>query len=161
MATAETLAAAPSATATGFHAVIEIAGKAAPVPAPAETAPPQQALKPEAPTLPSVTASPAEILASLSGTGEGLQQVETSGEAEAISVAAVEGEPRRPRRRRPAGHAAAAEPVSLMQVETTAPPGEALGGATPAPLHPTRRRPRPQTAEPQEPLVQVETQSPQ
>jgi hypothetical protein len=48
-----------------------------------------------------------------------------------------------------------------MQVETTAPVTEPLSSATPAPLHPTRRRPRPQVAETQELLVQVETQSPQ
>ena len=70
--------------------------------------------------------------------------------------------PHQPNRtRRPTAKPAEAEVVSLMQVETTAPVTEPLSSATPAPLHPTRRRPRPQVAETQELLVQVETQSPQ
>jgi ribonuclease E len=46
-----------------------------------------------------------------------------------------------------------------MQVETSAPAtnlAETLAAAAP---HPTRRRPRPQQAVSQEPLVQVETQA--
>jgi ribonuclease E len=46
-----------------------------------------------------------------------------------------------------------------MQVETTAPVTSTGETAAPAAPHPTRRRPRPQVSETQEPLVQVETQA--
>jgi ribonuclease E len=144
----------------GFHAIIEIARKAGQAPIVSETVPAQQALQLEPSALPAVTASPAEILAQLATSAAGLQQVETQGDV--IEVPAAASEPQRSRRRRrPAAKSAEAEVVSLMQVETTAPVSEPLASATPAPLHPTRRRPRPQVAETQEPLVQVETQSPQ
>jgi ribonuclease E len=45
-----------------------------------------------------------------------------------------------------------------MQVETTAPATSVSETAAAAAPHPTRRRPRPQVNEAQEPLVQVETQ---
>jgi len=110
--------------------------------------------------LPAVTASPEEVLAQLATSAAGLQQVETQGEV--IETAAASSEPQRSRRRRrPTAKPDEAEVVSLMQVETTAPVTEPLSSASPAPLHPTRRRPRPQGVETQEPLVQVETQSPQ
>ncbi len=160
---AETAVTTPS-TATpaeaGFHAVIEIARKAGQATTVSEKAPAQQALQLEPSALPSVTASPAEILAQLAPSAEGLQQVETQGEV--IEVAPASSEQQRSRRRRrPAAKPAEAEAVSLMQVETTAPVTEPVSSAAPAPLHPTRRRPRPQVGEAQEPLVQVETQSPQ
>ena len=144
----------------GFHAIIEIAGKASQAPIVSATAPAQHALQLEPSALPSVTASPAEILAQLATSAAGLQQVETQGEV--IEVAAASSEQQRSRRRRrPTAKPDEAEVVSLMQVETTAPVTESLPSASPAPLHPTRRRPRPQAVEAQEPLVQVETQPPQ
>ena len=142
----------------GFRAIIEIARgqpKAAPAPA-------QQALQLETAAAPSialpgaVTASPATILADLATSTANLQQVETQG-ATAIPAASTEsGRPRR--RRRPAAQPAA-EPVSLMQVETTAPVASVVETSTQAAPHPTRRRARPQVSEVQEPLVQVETQA--
>jgi ribonuclease E len=125
-----------------------------------EAAPAQQALQLESSALPAVTASPAEILAELATSAAALQQVETQGEV--IESAASSAEPQRSRRRRrPTAKPTEAEVVSLMQVETTAPVTEPHSSAPTAPLHPTRRRARPQAVEAQEPLVQVETQSPQ
>ena len=157
-------AAAPHAVieTAGYRAIIEVArpAKAAPV---APSAPAQQALELEAtpaagaPLPSAVTASPATILAELAASKAGLQQVET--QSAAAAGTAERGEPSRPRRRRRPTAKAEAEPVSLMQVETTAPVtsvGETT--ATPAP-HPTRRRARPQVSEVQEPLIQVETQA--
>ena len=146
-----------------FEAVIEYAGKAK---APAVIAAPEAAPAaprpiPEQPSLPGITASPAEVLASLASAGGELQQVETSGETVEVSAAAQAEAGRPRRRRRPSSKPAESEPVSLMQVETTAAASEAVPVSAPAPLHPTRRRPRPQLPESQEPLVQVETQSPQ
>lgn len=141
----------------GFRAIVEVARPvqaAAVATAPAApAAPAQQALQLE-PT--AVTASPAQILADLAASKAELQQVETQS---AAAVAAEGGEPSRPRRRRRPAVKAEAEPVSLMQVETTAPVTSAGETAAPAGPHPTRRRPRPQVSEVQEPLVQVETQA--
>jgi ribonuclease E len=145
-----------------FHAVIEYAGKTPETPAAeiAEAVPPAPKPAPEQASLPGITASPAEILASLAGSGAELQQVETSGEA--IETPVVEGgAPRSRRRRRPSAKPAEPETISLMQVETTAAASEVPSAAAAPALHPTRRRPRPQVSESQEPLVQVETQSPQ
>jgi ribonuclease E len=150
---------ASAAEPAGFHAIIEIAG--APKAAPAAPAPAQQSLQLEptavpSATLPPVTASPATILADLAVSKANLQQVETQG---AAAIAAEAGEAGRPRRRRRPATRPEAEPVSLMQVETTAPATSfAETTATSAP-HPTRRRTRPQVSETQEPLVQVETQA--
>jgi len=103
-----------------------------------------------------VTASPATILADLAVSKANLEQVETQG---AVAIAAEAGEAGRPRRRRRPATRPEAEPVSLMQVETTEPVTSfAETTATSAP-HPTRRRTRPQASENQEPLVQVETQA--
>jgi len=157
---ASAVAAATAPAEQGFHAIIEIAGKASQAHVVSGAAPAQQALQLEASALPAVTASPEEVLAQLATSAAGLQQVETQGEV--IETAAASSEPQRSRRRRrPTAKPAEAEVVSLMQVETTAPVTEPLSSASPAPLHPTRRRPRPQGVETQEPLVQVETQSPQ
>ena len=151
----------------GYRAVIEIARplRAAPVAAAAAIAPAQQALELDATpaaaaSLPgAVTASPAEILAGLASSKADLQQVETQSATAAGTTDS--GESSRPRRRRRPAVKAEAEPVSLMQVETTAPVTSVA--ETPAPAaaapHPTRRRPRPQMTPPQEPLVQVETQT--
>ncbi|MDA8129075.1 MAG: Rne/Rng family ribonuclease [Betaproteobacteria bacterium] len=145
----------------GYRAIIEVARKpAAPVTAPA---PAQQALQletvsaPSAPRPGAVTASPATILAELSASQANLLQIETQG---AAAAAADSNEPARPRRRRRPTVAAEAEPVSLMQVETTAPVTDTTDVPPPAAAapHPTRRRARPQVNAPQEPLVQVETQ---
>jgi ribonuclease E len=136
----------------GFHAIIEIAG--APKVARAPAAPEQQAFELEATA---VTASPAVILADLATSTADLQQVET---AAAAAAAAETHEAGRPRRRRRPVVKAEAEPVSLMQVETTSAPVATAGEATtPAAPHPSRRRARPQVSEAQEPLVQVETQA--
>ena len=135
-----------------FHAIIEIAG--APKAAPAPVAPAQQALQLETPA--PVTASPAVILAELATGTANLNQVET--QAAAVSTPET-SETGRPRRRRPVVKAEA-EPVSLMQVETTSAPVATAGETTaPAAPHPTRRRSRPQVSQVQEPLVQVETQA--
>jgi len=151
----------------GFRAVIEIARKpkaATPAPVAVVEAPAQQALQLETPPVPSaplpgsVTASPAAILAELTASKADLQQVETRGNG---VDTAERGEPSRSRRRRRPVVKAEAEAVSLMQVETTAPvtsPVEMSAPPAAAP-HPTRRRSRPQVLPPQEPLVQVETQS--
>ncbi len=153
------------------HAIIEIAGYRAIVEvarpvqaAPAAAAPAQQALALEtapaaaaAPLPGAVTASPAEVLADLAASRADLQQVETRSAAAAAGTEG--GEPSRPRRRRRPETKVEAEPVSLMQVETTAPvTAVAEAPAATAAPHPTRRRPRPQMTPPQEPLVQVETQ---
>ncbi|HET9462499.1 MAG TPA: Rne/Rng family ribonuclease [Thiobacillus sp.] len=137
----------------GFHAIIEIAG--APKAARAAVAPEQQAFELEATA---VTASPAAILADLATSMADLQQVET---AAAAAAAAETHEAGRPRRRRRPVVKAEAEPVSLMQVETTSAPVVASAGETTAAAapHPSRRRARPQVSEAQEPLVQVETQA--
>ncbi|MDP3123507.1 MAG: hypothetical protein Q8M46_02785, partial [Thiobacillus sp.] len=83
-------------------------------------------------------------------------QVETQAAAEA----AAGSEPSRPRRRRRPTVKAEAEPVSLMQVETTEPVTPVVVAAASSAPHPTRRRSRPQAVPPvQEPLVQVETQA--
>ena len=155
--------------ATGFHAIIEIAGqpKAAPAPAaieapaarPAPVAPAQQALQLEtaAPLPGAVTASPAAILADLATGSANLQQVETQG---AAPSADDNRESSRPRRRRRPAHTPEAAPIELMQVETTAPTSSINEpSAAPSAPHPTRRRSRPQVSESQEPLVQVETRS--
>src|SRR5512139_933951 len=145
-------AAAPHAIieVAGYRAIIEIAR---PARAPAAPAPAQQALQLETTAAAAephaVTASPATILAELAAAKAGLQQVETRS---AAAVAAEGGEPSRPRRRRRPVVKAEAEPVSLMQVETTAPVTST--GETAAAPHPTRRRARPQVSETQEPLVQ-------
>ena len=103
-----------------------------------------------------VTASPAVILAELATGTANLNQVET--QAAAVSTPET-SETGRPRRRRPVVKAEA-EPVSLMQVETTSAPVATAGETTaPAAPHPTRRRSRPQVSQVQEPLVQVETQA--
>ncbi len=140
----------------GYRAIIEVARPAKA--APAAAAPAQQALQLEtaaAAAAPhAVTASPATILADLAAAKADLQQVETQS---AAAIAAESGEPSRPRRRRRPAVKAEAEPVSLMQVETTAPVTSGGETAAPAAPHPTRRRQRPQVAAPQEPLVQVET----
>ncbi|MDQ1316084.1 MAG: ribonuclease, partial [Pseudomonadota bacterium] len=148
---------------TGFHAIIEIAGARKVAPAPAM--PTQQALQLEAVATPgapqpgAVTASPSAILADLAGSAADLQQVETR--TAAAAGGSDSGEPGRPRRRRrPASQPAEAEAVSLMQVETSAPATSFVEPpAAAAAPHPTRRRTRPQVNAPQEPLVQVETQS--
>jgi ribonuclease E len=142
-----------SSAAAGFHAIIEIAG--APKAARAVVAPEQQAFELEATA---VTASPAVILADLATSTADLQQVET---AAAAAAAAETHEAGRPRRRRRPVVKAEAEPVSLMQVETTSAPVATTAGETTAPAapHPSRRRARPQVSEAQEPLVQVETQA--
>jgi ribonuclease E len=144
----------------GFRAIVEIARKPKAVPAPA--APAQQALQleavaaPNAPATPgAVTASPTTILADLASHKADLQQVETQG----VAVDTAErSESTRPRRRRRPAAKTEAETASLMQVETTAPVTSPVEMTTTAP-HPTRRRSRPQVSPPQEPLVQVETQS--
>ena len=157
----------------GYRAIIEVARPAKPKPAPVARPaatpaavapePAQQPLQLEtgnapvvsAPQSGGVTATPASVLATLAAASD-LQQVETQSAADS---AAESGEPARPRRRRrPAASKADAEPVSLMQVETSSAtaPAEAATSPSAAP-HPTRRRPRPQVAETQEPLVQVET----
>jgi ribonuclease E len=140
----------------GYRAIIEVARPAKA--APAAPAPAQQALQLEtaaAAAAPhAVTASPATVLADLAASKADLQQVETQS---AAAIAAESGEPSRPRRRRRPVVKAEAEPVSLMQVETTAPVTSGSETAAPAAPHPTRRRQRPQVAAPQEPLVQVET----
>ncbi|MBI3432883.1 MAG: Rne/Rng family ribonuclease [Hydrogenophilales bacterium] len=160
-------AAAPQAIieTAGYRAIIEIARPAKAAPA-AATAPAQQALELEAmpalaaPQSGAVTASPATILADLAASKADLQQVETRG---AAAGTAESSEPSRPRRRRRPAVRAEAEPISLMQVETTAPVTTVTTSVaeTPAPAapHPTRRRARPQANVPQEPLVQVETQA--
>ncbi len=155
-------AAAPHAVieTAGYRAIIEIARPAKAVPA-AAPAPAQQALELEAtpataaPQPGAVTASPAAILADLAASKADLLQVET--QAAAAAAAAESGEPSRPRRRRRPAVRTEAEPVSLMQVETTAPVTSVAETPAPAAPHPTRRRARPQVAPPQEPLVQVET----
>ncbi len=155
----------------GFRAIIEIARKpkaATPAPAAVVEAPAQQALQleqleatpvPSAPLPGSVTASPATILADLATSKVDLQQVETQGNG--VDTAERSEPSRSRRRRRPTVKAEAeteAEAVSLMQVETTAPVTSPIETSAAAP-HPTRRRSRPQAPPPQEPLVQVETQS--
>ncbi len=152
----------PAPAPSRFQAIIEVARPVKEAPVAAAVAPEQQALELEAPApapaapLPSaVTASPAEILAELATPSAGLQQVETHAPA---VVAPEGGEAARPRRRRRPTVKAEAEPVSLIQVETTAPVTSAAEAIAPAAPHPTRRRPRPQVSEAQEPLVQVETQ---
>ena len=136
-----------------FHAIIEIAG--APKAAPAPVAPAQQALQLETPA--AVTASPAVILAELATGTANLNQVETQAAAVSMPETSETGRPRR--RRRPVVKTEA-EPVSLMQVETTSAPVATAGEtAAPAAPHPTRRRSRPQVSQVQEPLVQVETQA--
>ena len=138
----------------GYRAIIEVARPA--MAAPATPAPAQQALQLEsAAASQAVTASPATVLADLAAAKADLQQVETQS---AAAIAAEGGEPSRPRRRRRPAVKAEGEPVSLMQVETTAPVTSGSEAAAPAAPHPTRRRPRPQMSEAQEPLVQVETQ---
>jgi len=141
-----------SAAPAGFHAIIEIAG--APKAARAPAAPRQQAFELEATA---VTASPAVVLADLATSTANLQQVETA----AAAAAAEPHEAGRPRRRRRPVVKAEAEPVSLMQVETTSAPVAPTAGeqAAPSTPHPSRRRARPQVSEVQEPLVQVETQA--
>lgn len=136
-----------------FHAIIEIVG--APKAAPAPVAPAQQALQLETPA--AVTASPAVILAELATGTANLDQVETQAAAVSTPETSEAGRPRR--RRRPVVKAEA-EPVSLMQVETTSAPVATAGETTtPGVPHPTRRRSRPQVSQAQEPLVQVETQA--
>jgi ribonuclease E len=144
----------------GYRAIIEIARAPRPTRAPA-AASAQQALQLDTPTaapLPgAVTASPAAILADLATSKADLQQVETQS---AAAEAAAGGEPSRPRRRRRPTVKAEAEPVSLMQVETTEPVAPVVDTAASSAPHPTRRRSRPQAVPPaQEPLVQVETQA--
>ncbi|MEW6591848.1 MAG: ribonuclease E/G, partial [Pseudomonadota bacterium] len=140
------------------HAIIEVAGAAQAAPA---AAPAQQSLQldtPAAAPLPgAVTAKPAEVLADLAASRADLQQVETQGAA-APADTGIEME--RPRRRRRPVTRVEAEPVSLMQVETTA-PAAPVAEAAPAPAtpHPTRRRQRPQVPTALEPLVQVETRA--
>lgn len=137
----------------GFHAIIEIAG--APKAARAPAAPKQQAFELETPA--AVTASPAVILADLATSTANLDQVETR--ATTVSPAET-SETGRPRRRRRPTVKTEAEPVSLMQVETSSAPVAPAGETTaPAAPHPSRRRARPQVSEAQEPLVQVETQA--
>ena len=144
----------------GYRAVIEVARPARSAAA-QQTPPAQQALQLEAAAPSSmpgaVTATPASVLAQLAVGNSDLQQVETQGAA-AASAANIDTEPGRPRRRRRPSAKSDAEPVSLQQVETSAPAGNAIEApaAAPAP-HPTRRRARPQVAATQEPLVQVET----
>ncbi|HSJ81653.1 MAG TPA: Rne/Rng family ribonuclease [Thiobacillus sp.] len=144
-----------TAAPAGFHAIIEIAGVPKAPRAPA--APKQQAFELETTA---VTASPAVVLADLATPTANLQQVETAAAA-AAAAAAETHEAGRPRRRRRPVVKAEAEPVSLMQVETTSAPLVATAGepAAPATPHPSRRRARPQVTEVQEPLVQVETQA--
>ncbi|MHB1216255.1 MAG: Rne/Rng family ribonuclease [Thiobacillus sp.] len=138
--------------AAGFHAIIEIAGAPKAVAKPA--APAQRDLQLEAPA--AVTASPAVILADLATGTATLDQVETRATPTGTPETGDTGRPRR--RRRPAAKPEA-EPVSLMQVETTsAPVASAVETPAPAAPHPSRRRSRPQVSETQEPLVQVETQ---
>ncbi|MDP3583747.1 MAG: Rne/Rng family ribonuclease [Thiobacillus sp.] len=142
----------------GYRAIIEIARAPRPTRAPA-AASAQQALQldtPAAAPLPgAVTASPAAILADLATSKADLQQVETQAAAEA----AAGSEPSRPRRRRRPTVKAEAEPVSLMQVETTEPVAPVVETTESSAPHPTRRRSRPQAVPVQEPLVQVETQA--
>jgi ribonuclease E len=149
----------------GFHAIIEIAGapKAAPAPVvPAPVTPAQQDLQLEAMATPhadvpaAVTATPAEVLAKLAASTANLQQVETQGEAATPAGTPESGRPRR--RRRPAAKPEA-EPVSLMQVETSEAVTTLVEPVAAAAPHPTRRRARPPASTPQEPLVQVETQA--
>ena len=148
----------------GYRAVIEIARPPKPAPAARQSSPAQQALQldsaPVAPaSLPgAVTATPASILAELAKGGSTLEQVETRGAA--TPVTDNDNEPGRPRRRRRPSVKADAEPVSLMQVETSAVASAVVETpATAQAPHPTRRRTRPQVATTQEPLVQVETHS--
>ncbi len=145
----------------GYRAIIEIArpAKAAPVaPAPAQQALQlETAAAPAAPLPGAVTASPATILADLAASKADLQQVET--QSAAAAGTAESGEPARSRRRRRPTAKAEAEPVSLMQVETSAPAASVAETPDTAAPHPTRRRQRPQMAPPQETLVQVETQA--
>ncbi len=150
----------------GYRAIVEVARKSAPAPKPApaaDVAPPaQQALQldaveaPSAPQPGAVTASPATILAELASSKADLQQVETR----TIASETVEtGAPARARRRRRPAVDKKTEPISLLQVETVAAPtSPAEDTAALVPPHPTRRRPRPQSASTDEPLVQVETQ---
>ena len=150
----------------GYRAIVEVARKPAPAPKPApaaDVAPPaQQALQldaieaPSAPQPGAVTASPATILAELASSKADLQQVETR----TIASETVEtGAPARARRRRRPAVDKKTEPISLLQVETVAAPtSPAEDTAALVPPHPTRRRPRPQSASTDEPLVQVETQ---
>ncbi|MDO9635870.1 MAG: ribonuclease E/G, partial [Thiobacillus sp.] len=144
----------------GYRAIIEIARAPRPTRAPA-AASAQQALQLDTPTAAplsgAVTASPATILADLATSKADLQQVETQS---AATEAAAGGEPSRPRRRRRPAAQTEAEPVSLMQVETTEPVTPVVDTAASSAPHPTRRRSRPQAVPPvQEPLVQVETQA--
>jgi len=145
----------------GFRAIIEIARKPRAIHAPAAVAPAQQALQLETAAAPTAsptdaaTVSPAIIPEDPAAQQASLEQVETRGAA----VDATEhSEASRPRRRRRPTVNQEVETVSLMQVETTTPVTSAVEVATAAP-HPTRRRSRPQVPPPQEPLVQVETQS--
>ncbi|MBT9539875.1 Rne/Rng family ribonuclease [Thiobacillus sp.] len=144
----------------GFRAIVEIARppKAAAAP---QTSTQQQDLQLEATAAPSlpptaVTASPTAILAGMASSAASLQQVETQGIAASASDAQDAGRPRR--RRRPAAKPAA-EASGLMQVETSAAAAPVVEAAVADAPHPTRRRPRPQVATTQEPLVQVETQA--
>ncbi|MFN3544925.1 MAG: Rne/Rng family ribonuclease [Thiobacillus sp.] len=150
--------AAPARAPQRFGAIIEVAKPARPAPA---SAPAQQSLtlEPAAAPLPgAVTASPEQILADLATSRADLEQVETQGGA--VPTTEPSTEPGRPRRRRRPTTRPPEEPVSLMQVETTAPVAPVVdAGTAPAVPHPTRRRPRPQVSAPQEPLVQVETRS--
>ncbi|MFP5417544.1 MAG: Rne/Rng family ribonuclease [Gammaproteobacteria bacterium] len=148
-----------------FGAIIEIAGVPRTTPAPLQAAPEQQALQLESVVTASterpeaVTASPADILAGLASATATLQQVETQGGVPGSPAQRDDTEAARPRRRRrPATHTEA-EPASLMQVETTSPAPVVEVATAPAAPHPTRRRARPSASTPQEPLVQVETQS--
>ena len=144
----------------GFRAIVEIARppKAAAAP---QTSTQQQDLQLEATAAPSlpptaVTASPTAILAGMASSAASLQQVETQGIAASASDAQDAGRPRR--RRRPAAKPAA-EASGLMQVETSAAAAPVVEAVVADAPHPTRRRPRPQVATTQEPLVQVETQA--
>ncbi len=152
---------AAATAADGFHAIIEVARGAVQATPAAPAAPAQQSLQLDAPVAAprpgAVTAKPAEILAELTAGRVDLQQVETQGAA-APADTGIEME--RPRRRRRPVVRVETEPVSLLQVETTA-PAAPVAEAEPAPAapHPTRRRPRPQVPATQEPLVQVETRA--
>lgn len=144
-----------------FSAVVESApGNRAPTPA--QTAPAaatQQSLALETRSSPAVN-TPQAVLAASQSSDKNLQQVETQNAS--ISDTADTQRSDRPRRRgRPAATASAGEPA-LQQVETVFVPaaGISLEPASSA-THPTRRRQRPQTAVVNEPLVQIETGSPQ
>lgn len=114
---------------------------------PLETRPPQSRNTPQA------------VLAASAASEKGLEQVETQSTSPSDSNDASRGDRPR-RRRRPASGTSGNEPA-LQQVETAHVSETNLSPEpSSAPMHPTRRRQRPQPVVVNEPLIQIETGNP-